>query len=816
MQRTNLRSLLLGVSIGAIAAAPAFAQASAPLEPEALADIVVTAQKREQSVQDVPIAVTALTGTALATNRVTTINDISGLAPGVTVRPSAGGVGVPSFTIRGAVSYGVVPGSDKQVSIYLDGVYISSPRGSIFDLPDVTRIEMLRGPQGTLFGRNATAGAMSVTTRDPTGQFGVKTKLTVGNYDQNRIQVGVDLPQVGPFSGYASFVHYYKRGEVRNLGAGQVWDRRNSPDGKLQTSPKWLGTRNSDSYFAALKFEPSDTFSTVYKFDYSKSKNTPEASAFVGYDPTFPLIGNLIGSLISSQPTPFPIASDGRRPDAVFNSWSTVVDQKVQGHSLTSNLRASDSLTFKNIAAYRKSSIFATAPIDGLAALTFTPQTVVPYATFAAFSSVPGLATASPAVQAATIGAFARGLASSVGQPFVILGSSSYGTSSQYSDELQANFESDFVTLTAGALWFHGKDRAGTQQGLGGTTTFAIVPNGVLPIASQGISYNKATSLAAYTQAEFHVLSTVDLVGGIRVTHDKKSGSFIYGLPTALTAIDFTYKKTKPSYLVGVNYKPSRDLLVYAKFSTAFVSGGKVGTIEFDPETVASYEGGIKADLFDRRIRTNLAVFHAKYKNVQSAASGSSFSPGTFPNQDVLTTFIIPQGGPVTAKGFEFEGTGLIAHGLTAGGSLGYTKTTFKDVAPVLLASGAGEFVPTLRPKWTGTVWGQFESRPIFDDARAIIRVDGNWRSKMALDPNQHRPASYLDAARVSPAHWIVNGRAGISDIKIAGAKVEVSVWARNMFDNKSSTYAIIPNGFLANVNFEPARTFGLDLGLSF
>ena len=169
------RCALLGCSaLATVALLPGQALAQDAEENRGLEEIIVTAQKREQSVQDVPIAVTAVTQETLKANRIFTVNDLSSIAPGVTVRPSAGGVSVPSFTIRGQNSFGVVAGSDKQVSIYLDGVYISSPRGSIFDLPDVARLEVLRGPQGTLFGRNATAGAVSVTTRDPSGEAGAK------------------------------------------------------------------------------------------------------------------------------------------------------------------------------------------------------------------------------------------------------------------------------------------------------------------------------------------------------------------------------------------------------------------------------------------------------------------------------------------------------------------------------------------------------------------------------------------------------------------------------------------------------------------
>ena len=272
---------MLAATTALTAAMPAFAQAAAESESGGLEEIVVTAQKREQNLQDVPIAVTAITGDALQTNRVTSVSDLSGLAPGVIVRTAAGGSQLPSFSIRGAISYGVVPGSDKEVSIYIDGVYMASARGAIFDLPDVERIEMLRGPQGTLFGRNATAGAVSITTRDPTGKFGVKATVTAGNYNQNRERISVDLPQVGPFSGYVSYVHNYKRGDIRNAGAGQVWDRTASGLGKA-TSPEWLGTRRSESFFGALKFEPSDNFKTVYKFDYNRETGTPEVPGSSG------------------------------------------------------------------------------------------------------------------------------------------------------------------------------------------------------------------------------------------------------------------------------------------------------------------------------------------------------------------------------------------------------------------------------------------------------------------------------------------------------------------------------------------------------
>ena len=133
-----------------------------------------------------------------------------------------GGVSLPAFTLRGVTSYGVVPGSDKEVSQYLDGVYIGSATGSISELPDVDRIEVLKGPQGTLFGRDATAGAISIVTHTPTGKFDFHQELTGGNYDQFRSKTRLDLPAYDDLSASITFVHNERQGDIRNLAAGHA------------------------------------------------------------------------------------------------------------------------------------------------------------------------------------------------------------------------------------------------------------------------------------------------------------------------------------------------------------------------------------------------------------------------------------------------------------------------------------------------------------------------------------------------------------------------------------------------------------------
>ncbi len=852
MTKSSIRSgLMLCTAIAApvFLSSNAFAQAAQSSEGDnaGLEEIIVTAQKREQSVQDVPIAVTAVTQETLKANRIFTVNDLGSIAPGVTVRPSAGGIQVPSFTIRGQNSFGVVAGSDKQVSIYLDGVYISSPRGSIFDLPDVARLEVLRGPQGTLFGRNATAGAVSVTTRDPKGEFGVKLEGSYGNYNAYRLRGSVDLPQIGPFSAYISYVRNYKRGDIRNAGAGTVWDRSLSPGNlkKIATSPEFLGTADSNSYFAAVKFEASDDFKLVYKFDRSDDKGTPEGTSITYYNPAFPLLGSsagLVGPILNALYTSQNIYLNpsNKRPDTVLNSWVIPREQRVYGHSLTATWNASDNITVKNIFAYRKSSVFSPSSIDGTSALTFTQQAVVPFATLSAISTLgAGFFALSPQAQGGVIGQFAAGLQSFVGGRFLTTASQASNVAKQWSDELQVNYTSDKLQATVGAMWFHSKDEAGGPEGMQNTLSVTLPPlpsSGVVRLGNEGRYFNKATSLAAYAQLEYSLNDQLTLIGGARVTNDKKTSVFRWttlanGVITAQPNIIPTpYSKTKPSFLVGLNYKPNDDTLIYGKWSNSFVSGGSVAGITFVPETASSFELGLKADFLDRKLRTNLAVFYVDYKNFQQPSSTTSPEAVAFINSQyatqlgsavtllpgVLSTFV-QQAHDVRAKGFELEVTAKPSRGLTLGGSIAYTDTQFLNILPNFLAAQGGEYVPFVRPKWTGNAFFSFDTQPIFGAAFLNFRMDALYTSKQLFtgSPNVRRSQGFPENSLANPANARINGRVALKNVEIGEAKAELSVWARNLTDRQT----MVSNLFLpfgTAVNYEPARTFGVELGIEF
>ena len=795
-----------------------------------IGEIIVTAQRREQRLQSVPIAISAVTQESLATNRIVNVVDLSGLAPGLVARPNAGALGNPAISLRGVFATGGVPGADRQVSTYLDGVYLGIARGSIFDLPDIERIEVLRGPQGTLFGRNSTAGAISVVTRNPTGDFRVRQEFTVGNYAQLRTRTTVDLPTFGPFSAYITYVHDEREGDVRNLGAGSAFDRSGPFTGLgVQRSPKRLGDRNFENVFAALRFVPTDGFSMTYKFDRSAGAFTPDARAPTVVNPNS-LVGSLLTQIIAAQPAgggafgPVVLNPSSTRPDATNNAWTVAGFQRAFGHSVTSELKLSDAISLKNISAYRKSIIFGPQVISGLSGLQFTAGSVQPYARFAAISSVAGFSGFPAATQQAIVNSIATALTPAVGQYFAGYDGNNYGNGQQYSSETQLNYESKLLTLTVGGLWFHSKELSSGLPGFRPNFAFAPVA-AMIPLGSVLESRIKSTSIAAYAQGEVHVTPQIDIVAGARITRDKKIGSLTTGgtfVPdvtgtrtsgsiVGTRVLPFLYKKTKPNFSIGANYKPSNDLLLYGKYSTAFMSGGSIGGVDFAPETVSSIEAGAKADLLDRHLRVNLAVYHATYRHSQSAQSGSNAG------HPELSTLIVDN-GTLKVDGVEAEVTVAPVRGLTMGGSLGYTDARLIDPNPIVVAGSFGEYKNTGVSKWTSTLNAQYQTAPLFDKTYASFRIDANFRGKYRSIPNPNieniipvfAPYEFVRSA------WVLNSRLSLREIKVGPARGEVALWSRNLTNNKAPAF---PTGFadiLIGTSFQAARTYGIDFIVNF
>lgn len=813
-----------GVSaLALVSVSTAHAQdASAEARSSGVEEIIVTAQKREQRLQDVPVAVTAIGEDTLQVNRVQNVRDLTGLAPGLMARENAGSRGAPNFSMRGVVASASIPGADRQISQYLDGVYIGGTTGAIFDLPDIQQIEVLRGPQGTLFGRNATAGAISIVTRDPSGELGIRQEITLGNYDQFRSRTTIDTPAFGPFSAYVTYVHDERRGDTRNLGAGTVFDRTNPfNDLGATRSPRYLRGKNVENIFAALRLAPEgSSLAMTYKFDRSSGTNTPEVRTTTAINPRDTVGAMLIG-VLAAQPAgggafgPVTLNPGNKRPDSYNNAWNQEGFVKNNGHNLTTQFQVDDRLSLKNITAYREGKAYGPTTIAGLNGLELNQASLPAYARFAAISQL-GAAffMLTPQQQAGTIAAFEAGLAPRVGAYLAGYEANTFGKTWQFSSELQANHVSDRLNITAGAIYYKAFESYGGPEGFAPVIGFQPV-NVYVPLGNLQDSEARTESIAAYMQAEFKITPQLELQLGGRITHDKKTGSLesggtftgsrTDGVITGTRTYPWEFKKTKPTYSVGLNYKPTNDILVYGKYSTGFLSGGAVGPLAFAPETVGAWEAGIKSDWFDRRLRANLALFRSKYKHSQSSQAGVSVG---LPD---LSTVIIDN-GTLDTKGFEVEVTAAPAEGLTISGGLGYVDAKLLDPNPI--ATGGQPYLLGGVPKVVGNANVQYVTPPLFGDATMLFRLDGNFQGKFRAISNPQIETFIPEFApyEFNPGRWIANGRIALRDVEVGPTAVEVGAWARNLFNNRDPVFPLMFGSILFSNSYQPARTFGVDL----
>lgn len=340
----SFASLVAGC-VALIATAPVMAQTTAappsPPPPEntsaTLETVVVTAQKREQNLQDVPSAVTAITAHQLENRGIEDISDLSAVAPGLQVEESPASR-TAQVAIRGNVQINPAVYWDSAVGVYLDGVFLGKAQGSVFDVVDLSRVEVLRGPQGTLYGRNTIGGAVSLVTRKPTGQLGADFSVTGGNYGANLERLSLDLPKVS----------------ILSLSLGAVSDRR---DGWVKTTPgsstDSLNNRGNTAFRAAANLAFSPTFQADYRFDLTNIEENNSFSQLYRLDPTFPLYAAMA-----------PYISQERQTTASVNG-PNFEHINTQGHSLTLTWNPSPNNEIKSITAYRHMNSEDAEDLDG-------------------------------------------------------------------------------------------------------------------------------------------------------------------------------------------------------------------------------------------------------------------------------------------------------------------------------------------------------------------------------------------------------------------------------------------------------------------
>ena len=235
-----------------------------------VAEIVVTATKRETSLQDTPIAITVLGAETLENNNVSSLLDVAGVSPSLRMSTFESRQSALTVGIRGIVPNDAnQPAREQGVGIYLDGVYLGRQQGLNAAMLDIERVEVLRGPQGTLFGRNTEGGAVNMVTRRPTGELGLRTTFGLSNFSGYNYEVHADLPEIADFS-------------IKLDGAAQYHDAttRNPMDG--QTGWNYV---DRYGYRASVLWRPVDNFDALYSYDFGHSETTPFLSQLINYNP---------------------------------------------------------------------------------------------------------------------------------------------------------------------------------------------------------------------------------------------------------------------------------------------------------------------------------------------------------------------------------------------------------------------------------------------------------------------------------------------------------------------------------------------------
>lgn len=313
--------LLSGISLFAVCPVAAWAQddsgARAPSS-AGLGEIVVTAQKRAESLQDTPISIAAFSGKDLENRGVTSLGDLGAGVPNVQIAPGATSPNTVVVMVRGIGQQDNTVSRDAPVAIYQDGVYLGRAQGMGNELADLERVEVLRGPQGTLYGRNATAGAINFISRPPRlGKFGFEQKFTIGRYDEFRSRSSVNIPVGDSLAFELTYLRAKRDGFVKNIGTGE---------------PSY-GSTDRNAVRAAVLWKPSDAFEARYTYDSTWIDDT---SHFIALVPLYPAKAKR-----PHKGSPF---VHDLEPD----------DTRVQGHNLTLTYEVSDNLTIKSITGYRK------------------------------------------------------------------------------------------------------------------------------------------------------------------------------------------------------------------------------------------------------------------------------------------------------------------------------------------------------------------------------------------------------------------------------------------------------------------------------
>ncbi|WP_447762529.1 TonB-dependent receptor [Sphingopyxis panaciterrae] len=797
-QNRDSARLLAAVSLGAIAlsATPAFAQA-APEETQYDDDaiVVIGVTKQDANIQDTPIAITAFSGAKLEEQGINKVDEIATFTPGFNIRGAGNNPTALTLSMRGQIQNDNLATLEPSVGTYLDELYIARAYGLNTELVDVESIQVLKGPQGTLFGRNTSAGAVLIQTANPRyGEISGKVSGTYGRFDERTGQAMLNLGLSDEFAIRGAFYYQKRDGFKTDINTGRKYEGRETYNGRVK-----VGWKPTDTFEVILSGEWYDTY-----IDGPARQNL-----FFNAPPNFGAAKPIVDALVASERDEF----NGNPNLVAVTPPSAVVGADPRG-----------AFTKAKTQTYSAKFILDTS--------------------FGQVRWINGYR-----------GVQSENLVDLDGSSFTAHFTEGTQDLEQWSSELQATGTAfdDRLNFAAGLTYFKETGFDQSRSNLFGAT-FAAGPT-VPPEFVGATNWSNFSgsidnnSFGLYSQLNFKLTDSLRVTGGLRYSIDDKgvttqsgdvannTDTFVRCSPigTAIPCLRTNKESfTNLSYTAGIDYDVTEDILFYAKHSKGYRSGALqlrtltlADSIPSQPEIVYEQEVGLKTTFLDGRAHFNVAAYHNKVKGAQR-------SPVLAPNglsQTVIENADTETWGAEVDAAFEItDGVSIFANGALTDPK--YTRYEGKGVSG---AFGSQVIVPVDKTDYAfvGIVKKQFSVGANLKKDLGGVGLDANivyaWQGKMpqleapvdlytstgigglGLTPEQ---AAQLAAVKNSGSLGILNARIAAS---FGPEKnFELALWGKNLTNDQEQQYTLLLSNIYVGTSYNEPRSYGVTASYKF
>ncbi len=797
---------LLSTSILVSAAlTPAMAQDEISDQTQSLGDnvIVVTAQKRTERLLDVPVSVAVADGESLRALNFNEATDLQFLAPGLALGDANTPRGA-GFRVRGVGTQIFADGIEQSVGTVVDGVPLTRAGQGLADLIDIERIEVLRGPQGMLFGRNASAGLINIVTRLPSlDNFGFEGQASYGDDDDIRIGGSITGPIIEDVAGFRLTGFYNSRdGFVTNIANGED-----------------LNARKEYGFRGSILLQPNESLEIILRGDWSKRNNRANIWTVRALDGASPLVTSPIPGLIAPVIAPEIQAAAG--PESRIVNIGGDIFNRVESYGGSGEINYSfGDYTLTSLTAYREWDQADNNDADQSLLNILDVNTGTN--TLDQFSQEIRLTSPQDQLVSFVAGLFY------------------YESSNENSTVQTGKFVPTFAQFGA----------AGIPAPVPGTP-IVVQP---ADLAGRSVFSNvDIRDYAAFGQANINVSEQFKIILGGRYTNTKVSTVYdrspgpgtsplfnlLLGSGAAPLAYDLSTKDENFSWRAGLQYAPTSDLNFYGTIARGYKGPGFDTQVDFtvqdgrttlesalvEPEIPTSYEVGVKGAFAEGRVTANLAFFLTDFEDFQAQVFETP--PGA-----ALGSFRVRNAGKLRTQGFELEVNARPADGFTAGFGLAYADTEFRSFTGAACpraaqastvpgnpcAGGAAAFDASGRPapnapKWTLSLNSRYETEiaqgfGVFAQANMLMRSDTLFSTVPEGVSNPYEQDGYV----------VVNGSVGFT---VAEGKYGLSVFIKNLFDQNYVTSVFdLPFGgagdFGQFVTRDAERTTGIQANVRF